>query len=80
MNTGTKVFAGLKAILASVSSGRDVVTIEDFGNILNWCGPMLSDKEEDNFVTLVRYLNLLSHSFLFLASKFIYQKMVPRRY
>jgi len=54
MVSTAKIFSGLKAIL--VKDHRDVVSIEEFGNILKWFGPLEKDTKGDNFLTTMQIL------------------------
>jgi len=46
MNPSLKVFQGLKAVL--VKNDKDMVSIEEFGNILKWFGPMEAGSDEQH--------------------------------
>jgi len=50
----TKVFVALKSIL--VKDHRDVVSIEEFGNILKWFGSLEKDSKGDNFLQTIQVL------------------------
>jgi len=52
MNPDLKIFKGLKSIL--VKNERELVLIEEFGNLLKWFGPV--QPSNDNFLTTMQTL------------------------
>lgn len=48
-----KIFKGLKSILAK---GADKVSMDEFGNILKWFGPLLPSEEGKNFLATMQSL------------------------
>jgi len=45
----TKIFTGLKSLLIA-EDHEDLVSIQEFGNVLKWFGPMEVDSTEHNFL------------------------------
>eukprot|EP01114_Cavostelium_apophysatum_P020971 TRINITY_DN7184_c0_g1_i2.p1 TRINITY_DN7184_c0_g1~~TRINITY_DN7184_c0_g1_i2.p1 ORF type:complete len:727 (-),score=197.56 TRINITY_DN7184_c0_g1_i2:30-2210(-) len=55
MSPNLKIFQGLRALLVKEGSG-DVVTIEEFGNVLKWFGPMDAQSAENNFLVRMQHI------------------------